>query len=184
MDLAAHQRQLLGLIKSTYHATDDDDPYIRTVAGSEHLDLVREIADWWRIYNLEQYCVLTATLLKRRGLFEETVHAFAAKPGISPYVERLAQRFLEETGQHRDSLIASVARFELALIRVKKGDTGQYLVDWQYAPHLILRSLMNGEPCDEINAQGIYQTVVSRDLSGLFQIVKIAESAVYGLNKD
>lgn len=176
MDLAAHQRKLLGLIKSTYQGADDDDPYIRAVADSEHLRLVREIADWWRIFNLEQYCVLTSRLLKRKGLFEETVHAFSGKSGLSPYIERLGAGFLEEMSRHHDSLVASVARFELALIRIKRGDVGRYVVNWRHAPHIILDSLIRGSPYSEKEAEGLYQTVVSIDLPGLFQIVEIGES--------
>lgn len=170
MELATLQRQLLGLIKFNYQPSDDDDPYIRAVAQSEHLEVLREIVIWWRAYGLQRYCPLTSTLLKRRQLFDDAVRLFISKCDISPFIEKLGPTFLEEMSDYEDSLVASMAQFELALIKVKKGDPSEYLVAWQYEPYTLLNALLNDSPLDLESAAGQYQTIISHDLPQTFQV--------------
>src|SRR5947209_19432812 len=124
MDLAAHQRKLLGLFRSTYQVAADDDAYIHRVAQSKHLEEARRNIFLWRIFVLERTAVLTFTLLKRRNLLEPTVADFITRQNISPFRETQAPAFLEALAGHPDSLIASVAQFELALLKVRQGDPG------------------------------------------------------------
>jgi len=83
MDLAAHQRKLLGLVRATYQVRADDDPYIHRVAQSKDLEEARRNVFLWRIYVLERTCALTFTLLKRRNLLKETVSAFIEDNALS-----------------------------------------------------------------------------------------------------
>lgn len=172
MDLARHQRKILRLIKSTYDGSDDDDPYIRSLAGSKNLELVREISTWWRMVGIQQSCTLTPRLLKELGTFEPTVQEFVRDWKISPFVEHLADAFLEAMGRHRDPLVASVARFELALIRVKKGDSSEYLIDWERDPRPVLASLLGNGSLDKDGEPARYRTVVSREIPELFRVVR------------
>lgn len=176
MDLAAFQRQLHGLIKSRHGVSAADEPYIRMVAGSTNLKLMQEIILNWRSLILGQYCYLTTALLKRRNLFDEVLRSFISTQSISPFAEALGESFLGQMSDHEDGLIASVARFELALIRAKKGSTVKQVVDWEYEPYTILDTLLKGLPLDEENAQGSYQTIVAHDIPGLF-LVKESEAA-------
>jgi hypothetical protein len=84
MDLADHQRKLLGLFRSTYQVRADDDSYIRGVAQSKDLEEARRNVFLWRIYVLERTCVLTFTLLKRRNLLKKTLNTFITRHNISP----------------------------------------------------------------------------------------------------
>lgn len=177
MDLATHQRTLLGLLRSTYQARDDDDPYIRGVAQSRDLEEARRNIFLWRVFVLERTAVLTFTLLKRRQLLEEALNAFIAQHNISPFRETQAPDFLEALSAHPDGLIASVARFELALLKVRQGDTRTYVVPWSVEPHSILYRLARDLPLADRLPQGSYQVVVSRDLPSLFQIVPLAAEA-------
>lgn len=175
MELATLQGKLLGLIKSSYQITDDDDPYIKVVAQSEHLRMVREVVLWWRAFGVGRFCVLTSTLLKQQGMFDEAVSAFVRKRRISPFVEKLGPTFLDELSHHEDSLVASLAQFELALIKVKKGDPNDYVIDWEYDPNAVLGSILNGLPLDRERIQASYQTVVSRNVPDLFHIVSVLQ---------
>jgi len=174
MDLTSHQRKLLGLIKSTYEGSNDEDPYIRKITRSTNLEVIREIAAWWRALNIERYCVLTTSLLKRWGIFESAIEEFAINQDTSRFIERLGTQFLEEMGRHENHLISCVARFELALIRVKGGDTRKYVIEWQHDPNVVLDNLLRGAALGEAIGigNGHYRTIVSNEEPGLFRVVK------------
>jgi hypothetical protein len=177
MDLAAHQRKLLGLIRSTYQVREDDEAYIHRVAQSRDLDEARRNIFMWRIYVLERTCALTFNLLKRRNILEQAVSAFIAGQNISPFRETQAPDFLETLCSHEDSLVASVAQFELALMKVRSGDSDTYVVPWSVEPHSILNSLARDIPFEPDIPEGAYQIRVSRDLPSQFQIVSISQEA-------
>src|SRR5215469_1289389 len=113
MDLATHQRKLLGLFRSTYQVRGDDEDYIHRVAQSKDLEEGRRNILLWRVWVLERTAVLTFNLLKRRHLLEEAVSAFMRQCNISPFRETQTPAFLEAMSGHADSLVASVAQFEL-----------------------------------------------------------------------
>ncbi len=170
MDLAAQQRKLLGLFRDTYWVGADDDAYIRKVAQSKHLEEGRRNVLLWRTYVLERTCALSIRLLRHRNLLEETLKTFIARTNISPFRETQAPAFLEALSVHSDGLIASVAQFELSLMRVKQGDPRSYLVSWNIEPHSILHSLARNTPLEGEIAEGAYQILISRDIPGQFQI--------------
>jgi hypothetical protein len=174
MTLATQQRKLLGLLRATYDATADDDPYIRTVAGSSDLLEARRNILFWRIYVLERMCPLTFELMKSRSLLEATIDAFISRRNISPFRETQAPDFLDMLSGHTDDLVASVARFELALTRARDGEPGEHVISWKVEPHSILNSLARKVPLDDDVPTGEYQIVVSRDLPSLFEIVRLA----------
>jgi hypothetical protein len=139
--------------------------------------MVKEIVRWWRIYNVQRYSVLTCQLLKRKGFFEEAIRAFAARRKLSPYVERLGAAFLDEMSHHEDVLIASVARFELALVRVKLGDPRTYVIEWEHDPEQVLEMILKGKPNDETAlSQRCSRTRVSREIPDLFEISYSSEA--------
>lgn len=178
MDLAMHQRKLLGLFRSTYEVCTDDDPYIRTVAQSKNLEEARRNIFLWRLYVLERSCVLTFTLLKQRNLLEEALNAFIARRNISPFRETQGPDFLEMLCGHQDGLVASTAQFELALMKVKQGDPCSYVVPWKVDPVVILNCLARNVPLEAGVPEGDYQILISQDLPALFQVVPVqAEGA-------
>lgn len=173
MDLAEHQRKLLSMIKGTYHASERDDPYLQAVDGSEHLEMVREIATWWRIFDLERYCILTSRLLKQRGDYETTVDRFVKTHTISPFINELSEAFLKDLGGSEDRLLGEVALFELALTRVKRGDPSTYTLDWEHDPVAVLTGIVNGIDFEEDKTSETYRVIVSANLPGMFSISQI-----------
>lgn len=173
MDLAAHQRKLLGLIRSTHQVCSDDDAYIHRVAQSRDLEEARRNIYLWRIYVLERACVLTFTLLKQRNLLAQALNEFITRHNISPFRETQGPAFLEALSDHHDALIASVAQFELALMKVRQGDPRPYVVSWNVEPQTILNSLAKDIPIESGVLKGAYRIWVSRDLPFLFHIVSV-----------
>jgi len=171
MDLATHQRKLLGLIRSNYQVRPDDDPYFQKVSQSKDLEEARGNIFLWRVWVLERNSVLTFTLLKQRNLLKQVLDAFISQHNISPFRETQPPDFLEVLKSHNDPLIASVAQFELSLWKVRQGDPTTYTVSWSVEPHTILHNLAKNIPIDEGRApKGDYRIIVSRDLPSLFQI--------------
>jgi len=172
MDLATHQRKLLGLFRSNYEVRQDDDAYIQRIARSKDLEEARGNIFLWRVWVLERTAPLTFNLIKRRHLLQETVCDFIKGNNISPFRETQAPAFLRALSGHHDSLIASVAQFELALLKVRQGDPGFYVVRWEVEPHTILNSLARGLPLEDDVPEGAYEIHISRELPSQFQIVR------------
>jgi hypothetical protein len=170
MKLAALQRALLELIKGTYLLADDTPPYLRTVAGSDHLAMVRDVVHWWRAFQATRFCVLTSTLLRRQGRFDAAVTAFLRSHRISPFIEEFGRAFLEEMTGDPDGLVRSVAQFELALLKVKRGDREEHWIEWHREPTKVLDALMNDVPLDPSTVAGSYRTVVTSRIPELFYV--------------
>ena len=171
MDLANHQRILLGLIRSNYQVRPEDDAYFHRVSQSKDLEEARRNIFLWRVYVLERACVLTFELLKQRNLLEQELEAFIRQHNISPFRETQPPDFLEALSSHDDPIIASVSQFELSLWKVKQGDPDSHTVSWSVEPHTILHNLAKNIPIDEESVpEGDYQILISRDLPSLFQI--------------
>jgi hypothetical protein len=169
MDLALQQTELLSLVKRGHTVGENADPYIRKVAQSEHLCALRETILWWRTFDIQRCCRLTASLLKQRGMFEDTVTSFAAQANLSPFVEQLADEFLQQMSGHHDPLVAAVAQFELYLTKVKLGDTAEYTVHWPTDPWTLITSLAENQLRGPLTSQR-YQMRISRQCPGLVHI--------------
>lgn len=179
MDLATHQRKLLGLFRNTYQVRDDDDAYVRKVAESQHLEEGRRNILLWRIFVLERTCPLTVRLLRRRNLLEPILSAFMARTNLSPFRETQGPAFLKALSKHDGRLVASVAEFELALMRARQGDQESYALLWDVDPFVILNSLAQDIPFpDHETRKGVYQILISQHVPGHFQIVAPCEGDV------
>ena len=141
--------------------------YLEQVAASRELALTKEIAVWWRAFGLETYCVFTAKLLNRLGIFSESVAAFFRAGPTSPYIEQLSQDFLGWMSKNEDPLISLLAGFERALIRVKRGDPGVYHLDWHSNPDSLLNAILNGTELPRPEAGRIYRTTVAANIPRL-----------------
>jgi hypothetical protein len=171
--MATQQRALFTLVHSETVEAAGDDPYLQDVAHSEHLGVLREIIASWRAFDIERSCPLTAALLRECGLFEETLCKFSGR-SISPFIDVFSQAVLEGLGEHEDSLVVSMARFEKALIRVKLGDEGEYAVDWEQDPRPVLNSLMTQQPVVREPERRLYQTRISHRYPNFVNLVEPA----------
>ena len=177
MDLANHQRILLGLMRATYAPGAADAPYYHRVAASADLREARGNVGLWRVFVLERSCVLTVALLRRRGAFEAALQAFIGQENISPFRETQAPAFLGFLAGHADPLVVSVSQFELALIKVRGGDPCRHLVDWSYDPAPILHALARDGALPEPLAPAMHRTVIDAALPYLFEINRLARDS-------
>ena len=161
-ELELQQRGLLALIKG--RGAPPDDPYLQRVAGSRELAMVREIALWWRTFQLEAQCRFTSRFLKRLGTFQSLVAGYFDKNVTSPFVEELSLGFLRTLRMHDDPLIRAVSQFEYGFLQARSGCAESFEILWDRHPDLVFLALENGSelPHPEPNCQ--YRMQVARTL--------------------
>jgi hypothetical protein len=139
--LAEQQRGALALMKNRpFDASGDN--WLMLISQSKELVMLREIARWWRQYQVASLCRFTTLLLKRSGRFEETISQYFEQELTSPYIEEMARGFLRTLGAHGDELLSLVARTELALIDAKQGRRTD--LDWDRHPDMVFAALESG----------------------------------------
>ncbi len=171
MDLATLQRKMLGLIKYQKPVAADDHAYVREMAGSEWLDITRETAEYWISARLDLYCPLTVSLLRKLDRFQEAQREFIRTRTLSPYIHRLGVSFLEFAAALDSSLIVAMARFELALIKAKKGEPGEFVIAWDVNPYQALQAALGGGETPAADGQR-WRTIVSKDEPKHFRVEK------------
>lgn len=168
MDLAKQQTALLCLLKTG--RARECDPYIQTVADSEHLAMLREIILAWRFFDIQRHCRLTASLLKKRGSFEHAVKGFAETPDLSPFPDKLGELFLQQMSEHADPVVSCVAKLELLLTKVKHGDTGEYTIDWPTDPRKVIANLVQDGPLGPLTVIEPHEMKISPRFPDLVQV--------------
>jgi hypothetical protein len=147
MQLQQLQTGICSLIKMR-DTQGSEDTYIKHTSTSSNLALIRKIALWWRKIQIENTCILTANILKLKGIFEMQLLAFFKDEVYSPFREEIYLQFLLYISQKKiDSLTHSVSQFELALIKLKLGEKVETSVFWKYDAddviHGLLRKTLN-----------------------------------------
>jgi hypothetical protein len=165
LTLEAQQRGLLDLVKN--RGASPVDPYLRQVEGSPQLAMVREIALWWRVFALEAQCRFTSRLLKRLGLFRETVAFYFDNNSTSPFVEELSLDFLYSLRAHPDPLVRSVSQSERALLLCKAGSGNAAEIFWDRHPDRVFQALEEGSELPAGEAGGVYRLRIDRELPGM-----------------
>jgi hypothetical protein len=170
VNLAAHQRALRHLVETgTLPEDARDDPYLREVAESHGLRVVRRIVGHWLSYDVRRSCPLTATALDGEGRLDRVL-ATLPRDGSSAFVEERRASFLEHVARHEQGLVRSVAEFELALADASAGVRGRRVILWERDPSVILDALAEGRWEPAAAARGAFRTVVSADLPELVAI--------------
>ncbi len=165
MNLETQQRGLLDLVKN--RGASPADPYLRQLEGSPQLAMIREIALWWRMFALDAQCRFTSRLLKRFGLFQETVAFYFDHHPTSPFVEELSIDFLHSLRAHPDPLLRAVSQSECALLQCKAGSGDAAEVLWDRHPDHVFQALETGSELPPAEADGIYRLRIDRELRGM-----------------
>lgn len=165
-NLGELQRGLLCLVKGRPIEVRLDS-YLASVAASRELLLVKEIALWWRAFSLESYCLFTSRLMNRLGGFNAAVDSYFCQHSTSPFIEELSQDFLAWVITQQSSMVATVARFERALLRVKRGDDAAYQVEWDRNPQSLLDAILRGATLPPAEANRSYRTIISAQVPDL-----------------
>jgi hypothetical protein len=170
MTLESQQRGLLNLVKMRGIATTD--PYLQKVEGSAQLALVREIALWWRVFALEAQCRFTSRLLKRLGLFEETVTIYFDGNSTSPFIEELSFDFLDSLRTNRDPLIRAISQSERALLKCKAGIRDGVEILWDRDPDGVFLALEKGSELASAEEGVLYRLRIDDHLPGVFSCTR------------
>jgi hypothetical protein len=163
--LELQQRGLLALVKG--RGAPPDDPYLQRVAGSPELAMVREIALWWRAFQLEAQCRFTSRLLKRLGFFDTFVAAYFDNHATSPFVEELGPGFLSTLRVHDDPLIRAVSQFEYGFLEARAGSHASFEILWDRHPDHVFLALENGSELPGPEPGCHYRMQVARNLPRL-----------------
>jgi len=164
--LAEYQKTLLDLMKGRA-AAGFTDPHLAELAQSPGLGLLREIAVWWRGFAVETNCPWTAQLLKKLGDFDPKVERFYRGQNVSPYVEKAGEQFLQQMSSSPQPLVAAMARFELALMKVKQGSADKHCVEWDRDPEQVFQFLKSARDLPPTEPGLIYRTYIARDIPEL-----------------
>ena len=164
--LERQQRGLLALLQG--RDCPADDPYLQRVAGSRQLGMVREIAIWWRAFQIEAQCHFTSRLLKRLGRFDALVASYFDNHATSPFVEELSQGFLESLRVHDDFLVRVVSQFEYGFLKVRSGSDESFETLWDRHPDQVFLALENGNELPAPEPDCRYRLHVAITLPGLF----------------
>ncbi|MDE3195710.1 MAG: hypothetical protein KGN84_05165 [Acidobacteriota bacterium] len=144
--IECRQRALLALIKQRPLGIVND-PWLDRVASSRELRMLREIALWWRRFQIESRCRYTSRLLKRLECFDRAVAAYFESHATSPFIENLADGFLEALANDPDPVVSAVARFERAALHPQSPAPA---IEWDRDPIAIFRFIEGYGPLPEV----------------------------------
>jgi hypothetical protein len=170
--LETYQRGLLDLVKNRGAAPTD--PYLAKVASSHGIVVVREIAVWWRSFQIGSQCPLVSRVLKHYGCFDETISDYFASNHTSPFVEELTDHFLTFLAgcDGLDSFLRSVAAFERALLRARAGSKERSEIYFDRNPDLAFEALGKGDTMPAADAEFRYFMIVAWDLPQMFRCIR------------
>ncbi len=175
MDLRSYQQKLASLIRGNSTIDTTDDSNLRSIAGSVNLEVTREVILEWRRLSIEHYCHLTSSALKQLGLFQSEIQTFIASHDFSPYAEELGNDFLMALETHNQELIASLARFERAVIDIQQGTREHVTMKWRYNPYAVLDAVIKGSGLLALQPVSLYEVHVGKDIDGLFRVQELQD---------
>jgi hypothetical protein len=168
--LERQQRGLLDLVKNRGSVADDG--YLRQVAGSRELAMVREIALWWRITQIEGQCPFTARLLRRLDLLEAAIADYFSGNATPSFVEELSRDFLRAQRAHGDPIVRAVSQFEYGLIEARGGAPETFEVRWDRHPNSVLMALESGRELPPREFGWTYRMRIARDIPELVSCIR------------
>lgn len=168
MELRQLQQGIFQTLKSPENPTNDS--YLREVANSDGLQILREIVLWWRALQMEQFCILSSVYLKRHNQFDQTIQGFYHSTNVSAFIEEAGLEFFNFLSTGKDPILSALAQFERALILVKKGSKEETITKWPCDPQALLTGIMHQQVLPKIDLSTGYQTRVSARIPGMFQV--------------
>lgn len=168
--LAERQRVLLAMIKSRELPRAPHDGYLAAVAASPGLQALIGIERFWKEYSVQSRCPFTAGLLRQRGLLRDEVTCLIREEKLPPFIEEMTRLFLVRAADHPDPLVATLARFEHALLLGAEGDPAEHRIEWSQDPYYVLGCLLDDRPIDTDRSVGRFVTVVSPAIPDRFRV--------------
>jgi hypothetical protein len=171
-NLEKHQRGVLALIKERPPDFPPDD-WLRRIAGSRELEMLREIALWWRGFQVSSQCRFTSRLLKQLRIFETEIAAFYGSRATAPFIDQLAREFLGNLVDHPDPLVRSLAATELAMFELRRPEPVSKEIVWDRNPEQVFAALDRWEPVPDEDASYLYLLKLDREFPQLAKCVRV-----------
>jgi len=172
------QRSLAQLVREGAITERTADPatadYLRTVATTTGLRVMRDVVREWRQLLLRQGCPLTTGALLAECRFAASVEKFMRAESLDPLAQNLVTRFLAWVANCRDDDVKSLAQFEHALINVRRGINSKIVVPWKCHPLDAVAAALHARPMPKPYLHAIYLTEIAAHLPGGFSISEIS----------
>lgn len=126
--------------------------------------MMREIAVFWRGYQIQAVCRFTTLLLKHLGCFGALVAAYFNERATSSYAEELGSDFLSSLCEHPTRLVSSMARFERAFLVVRAGSTESFEVLWDRHPDALFLALEVGQELPPPEPGWVYRMRIALEI--------------------
>lgn len=172
------QHKLFGLIKGSYRPKSDDDAYLRTVYGSENLELLKVIILWSQQSHIERCCFYTSRILIETNQLQTFAAQYFKNNIHSSSADEMAVDFLQWVMQNAKGLVKLVARFEYGMIQLKKGNAYSDEMIWPSNPSIVLQSLNDGNFSSLFWDSGEYRMTISSKISSQFTVVELQKTAI------
>ena len=173
--LEREQRGILALLKGRGLASRD--PYRERISNSPRLEILREIAVRWRMYQVEAQCRYTSRLLKRQQRFEQVVGQHFISNATSPFLETFTLDFLRALGADADVLVRELASSELAILIAHEGKQEAVEIHWDRNPDLVFSALEIHGPVPLPSAGEHFILRVGSEIRGLVECVRESATA-------
>ena len=164
------QRGLLDLVKG--RGAPPDDTYLKRVARSRELAMVRSIARWWRAYTLERQCPFTSKLLRREERFDRLVADYFDANATSPFAEEVGLDFLRRLEATEAPLTRAVARFDRALLELRMGSGDDADLRWDRHPGDLFTAIESGGALPPVEVGSVYRMRVLGPAPGRIECVR------------
>jgi len=152
MDIKSLQTKYMDIIKDRYVESEDEDIYFKNLINSKNLKVLNEIIYYWRANGIEEFCLLTSSLLKKTDCFEEKITEYYRNNNFSNYLEEFGKSFLNFIIKDENKLNSFVAEFELAMKNVNSENRNDYFIETKYNLNEVTNYILSdGEyPCEHI----------------------------------
>jgi hypothetical protein len=147
-------------------------PFLANVQASPRLELTREVAVRWRMYQIESQFRYTSRLLKRSASFETRVRDYCSAQPVSPFIEVFAFEFVSSLDGAEEPLVRAVAKTERAMVSVRSGSKESFCIRWDRNPDAVFGALETCGPIPQVDPEFAYLLRVELALPGWLDCVR------------
>lgn len=170
MDLKTLQLKYLDLIKGRNIQDEDEDKYFTNLYKSKNLEILFDIVHFWRTQAIEEFCPTSSALLKKLGSFDVKIKNFYKTVKYSNYIEEFGRTFLSYISEDENGLVTFIAKFELAMIKVKSGSGKDYFIETNYDIYEVFNYILSDEKFPNEKDKG-FVIKVSDSLENSFCVI-------------
>ncbi len=164
------------MIKSRPKSDEDLDDYFVKISRSDNLQLVKKIAQWWRMIQIEEFSVLTGNYLRAINMLSTHIHDFLKTEKYSAFRNEVGFQFLNYLIRTKqDDMTTILAELELNLIKQRLGNVVYYKKVWSVDPYEFIDLLVqnNYHKATKLHEGRYLITVSSEFKDEVFSVKKI-----------